>query len=188
MYFLGHEEGNIRTSLLETDLTTTKQLLDDAEAALRDKDVAINEMTERIQQLEEKSSQSSSTDDDEGEQTDLTTAKKLLDDKEAAIEEKEKQIVAKDEVIQEMTDQIRQLEEKAAAGCDLEKEVQELQSTLGVHETRLLEVTKERLALVGERTRMQAKIASLHTQVCKQENWTMYYVSTSKMKRQYLPF
>lgn len=95
---------------------------------------------------------------------DLGNAHQHMQEKDLLIHQHNAQLAEKEQILKEMADKIIQLEAEAAKNSNHDEHVQKLQTELQKQESRLLQVNKERLSLVGERARLQAQLASATTQ------------------------
>ena len=95
---------------------------------------------------------------------DLTSSHHIIKEKDLLIQQYISQLQDKEHTLQGYIEKVYSLERNIAKNPDTDTRVKELEAELQNQESRLLQVNKERLSLVGERASLQAKLASISTQ------------------------
>ncbi|XP_069943390.1 putative leucine-rich repeat-containing protein DDB_G0290503 isoform X1 [Cherax quadricarinatus] len=171
-----HPQDEARFHHLTAALQTAQEEMRDARDRLQGSQESVREQQEKYNKIQLKlqdcesrltqcySELEASQTEASAVQADLCNAHKLMQTKDLLVQERDAQLAEREQIIKDMSDQISQLKKDAAKIPDQDKHVQKLQLELQKQESRLLQVNKERLSLVGERACLQAQLASASTQ------------------------
>ncbi|XP_050729191.1 rootletin-like isoform X3 [Eriocheir sinensis] len=192
-----HPQDEARFLHLTVAIQTAQEEQREAREKLQASQTAMKEQEEKCQQLSHKLQQSEAQLAQQQQQLEAAhqqtsaaqqEASQALQGKEVALKEQAAQLTEREEEVKQLQGQVTQLQEQVTT-------VGKLQEKLQRQETRLLEVNKERMSLVGERARLQAQLASASTQARLQESHTSVLqqleaerstVATLQKEREYL--
>ncbi|KAG7167934.1 CDK5 regulatory subunit-associated protein 2-like [Homarus americanus] len=170
-----HPQDEARFYHLTAALQTAQEEMREARDRLQGSQEAVREQQEKYSKIELKLQEceghlahcqvqlEASQTEASAAKADLCKAHQLLQEKESLIKERDAQLAEKEQSIRELVDKSDQLEKDAANNPDNDEQLQKLQLELQKQESRLLQVNKERLSLVGERACLQAQLASAST-------------------------
>ncbi|XP_071517453.1 uncharacterized protein [Panulirus ornatus] len=171
-----HPHDEARFHYLTSALQTAQEEMREARDRLQVSQVAVCEQQEKCNKIQHKLQEceglltqcqvqlEASQTEASGAKVDLGNAQQVMQEKDLLIHEQSEQLTEKEQLLKEMEDKISQLERDAAKNPNRDEHVRKLQTELQKQESRLLQVNKERLSLVGERARLQAQLASASTQ------------------------
>lgn len=162
-----HPQDEARFLHLTAAIQTAQEEQREAREKLQASQTAMQEQEERCQQLNQKVQQC---------EAELTLQQQQLQASQQqashSLQEKESTIKEQAALLTEREQEVRQLQSLVAKLQEEVVEVGKLQEELQQQEARLLKLNKERLALVGERARLQAQLVSASTQARLQEPHT----------------
>ncbi|KAK7019743.1 hypothetical protein SK128_019803 [Halocaridina rubra] len=171
-----HPQDEARFNLLNAALQSAQEEVRDVRDRLQDSQELIHEQQDQLSRLQQKLQRcetelkqcyqqlENSQEEAAATRVDLKNARHIIQEKDLSRRELETQLLEKEHIIKEYFEKISILEMNAEKYPKNDTKVKELEATLENQEVQLLQVNKERLALVSERASLRAKLASVSTQ------------------------